>query len=662
MPRGLLGWHTVPRGHRDAAPLDLLADLLGAGRRSRLWQALVEEDKLATWVEAGHAPCRRAGQFFIQVDSILGVDPAALERRIAGILLELAEHGPTDQELTRTRNRIEAGWRWELEDVAGLAAGIGQAALWGDWRDWQREHARALAVDAAAIQRVAARYLVPTNLTAGWSLPRPRPTAESAAVLTPGADSTFPAPGNGKFSARILNRGTDRSERPALPGPTPSKLDDCSSAIEVPRGFTRLADYRPRRFRLDNGFRVVHERRPDTGVVALELYVDAGFLREDRPGVSYLTGRLLEEGTRNRTAVELAGAIEDVGGAMEAGSACVSLRIRVEDLSLACELLADMVRQPVFPAGAVDWAKQRILAELQNDLEDPAFHADMILRGLIYGSHPLGRDARGGLREIRLINRDDVVAHHRRYFGPDRACLVAVGDIEPRMLARLVRTHFGSWSPAAAAPAPLPSLQEPGKVRVRRVERPGEQVHLMLGHLGIPRDHVDFETLVVLDHIFGTGPGFSDRLGRIVRDELGLVYSIGGGITDSADLLPGLFRVYAGTTPEDADRVIAAITGQIQAMHDGAFSDEEVDRARRYLVGAYVFDFQTVDQRAERLLELERLGLSLDEPKHWPERISRITARQVRQAARAHLRPGSLFRVEYGPLVRRRHKLRAECA
>jgi zinc protease len=230
------------------------------------------------------------------------------------------------------------------------------------------------------------------------------------------------------------------------------------------------------------------------------------------------------------------------------------------------------------------------------------------------------------------------------------------------MLARLVRTHFGSWLPAAAALAPLPGLHEPGRVRVRRVERPGEQVHLMLGHLGIPRDHVDFEALVVLDHIFGTGPGFSDRLGRIVRDELGLVYSIGGGMTDSADLLPGLFRVYAGTTPEDADRVIAAITGQIQAMHDGAFSDEEVDRARRYLVGAYVFDFQTVDQRAERLLELERLGLCLDEPKHWPERISRITARQVRQAARAHLRPGSLFRVEYGPLVRRRHKLRAECA
>ena len=168
--------------------------------------------------------------------------------------------------------------------------------------------------------------------------------------------------------------------------------------------------------------------------------------------------------------------------------------------------------------------------------------------------------------------------------------------------------------------------------------------------------------LLVLDHILGTGPGFSDRLGRIVRDEMGLVYSIGGGMTDSADLLPGLFRIYAGTMPEEAPSVVAAITEQVWAMHSGAFSDDEVDRAKSYLSSAYVFDFQTVDQRAERLLELERMELSLDLPLHWPERIASITPQQVRQAAQTHLRPEALFRVEYGPLPPRRQKLRAECA
>jgi zinc protease len=139
-------------------------------------------------------------------------------------------------------------------------------------------------------------------------------------------------------------------------------------------------------------------------------------------------------------------------------------------------------------------------------------------------------------------------------------------------------------------------------------------------------------------------------LSRILRDELGLAYSVSGGMTDSADIEPGLFRIYLGTGPDEADRAIAAVLEQVQAMHQGAFSNEEVDRARRYLAGSWVFDYQTVEQRAERLLELERWGLPLNEPVHWPDRIARVTPRQVRTVARRHLHPSALIRVEYGPI------------
>ena len=240
--------------------------------------------------------------------------------------------------------------------------------------------------------------------------------------------------------------------------------------------------------------------------------------------------------------------------------------------------------------------------------------------------------------------------------------LVAVGDFDPRRLVSLVKAHFGAWPASGRAPAPFPPVGKPGRPRIRRIHHPGEQTHIVLGHLGVARSHPDFDALVILDHIFGSGPGFCDRLGRIVRDELGLVYTIGGGMTDSADVVPGLFRVYAGTMPEQAERVIGTITEQIQAMHAGAFSDDEVDRARRYLTGAWVFDYQTVEQRAERLLELERWGLGLDEPLHWPDRIAAITPRQVRKAARTHLRPEALCRVELGPPRRRGKGMRAECA
>ena len=134
---------------------------------------------------------------------------------------------------------------------------------------------------------------------------------------------------------------------------------------------------------------------------------------------------------------------------------------------------------------------------------------------------------------------------------------------------------------------------------------------------------------MILDHIFGSGPGFCDRLGRIVRDELGLVYTIGGGMTDSADVVPGLFRVYASTLFEQTERVINTITEQVQAMHTGAFSDDEVDRARRYLTGAWVFDYQTVEQR-RAAARARALG---PEPRRTPA--------LARADRRDHISPGS---------------------
>jgi zinc protease len=430
----------------------------------------------------------------------------------------------------------------------------------------------------------------------------------------------------------------------------------------MPSGICRIVDYRPRRMVLDNGLRLAFEPRPGTGVVALELWADAGVLREAKPGLACLTGRLLEEGTTTRNAQELAQEIEDLGGSLEVCSTGSSMRVRCEDLAFALELLADVTLRPAFPAEAVSWVSRRTAAELRGDLEDPAFRTELSFRGLIYGAHPLARDPRGEGRAIARLTRRDAIAHHRRYFTPENAILVAVGDFDIRGLVSQVKARFGDWAPRGRPLPPLPAVPAPGRPRTRRILHRGDQVHIMLGHRGIARNHPDYDALAVLDYIFGSGPGFCDRLGRIVRDELGLVYTIGGGMTDSADVVPGLFRVYAGTMPEETARVVLTITEQIRAMHQGAFSDDEVDSARRYLAGAWAFDFQSVEQRADRLLELERWGLDLDQPRYWPERVAAIKPRQVRRAARRHLRPDALCRVELGPLRRRGRPVQAECA
>ncbi len=643
--RALFGWHTVPRGHADGPALDILSDLLACGRRSRLWSKLVEHGQLATYVDASQEGSRRAGQFLIQIEAPTGVEPARLDGAIRAVLDGLANDGATDEELQRSRQRLEAAWRWEQEDLAGLAAGLGQFALWDDWRAWQADHRAALKVTADDIRRVASTYLVESGVTVGWSLPKP---SGAVSVLLPGE----------------VAEDHERDHAARIPRPTAPPALERPLGLVIPRIGSRLGDFKPRRSMLPNGFRVLSERRPGTGIVALELFVEAGLLREELPGQAFLTGRMLEEGTTTRASGAIAEAIEDVGGTLELSATGASIRVRTEDLPLALDILADVTLRPKFPADTLAWAKHRIIGELLADRDDPSFRADLLFRELVYDSHPYARDPRGTPRAVSRLTLEDVKAHHARHFTADRAFLVAVGDFEPRRLTTLVKAQFKDWAPSGA-PAPKASRlpgTSPGLPKLRRVAHPGEQVHVVMGHLGITRNHPNYDALVVLDHIFGSGPGFTDRLTRIVRDELALAYSVGGSITDSADVAPGLFRVYAGTMPEETDRVVEVVLQQIRAVSAGEFSEEEVDRARRYVAGSWVFDFQTVEQRAERLLELERWNLGLDEPVHRPERIACITAGQVRRAARAHIHPDALCRVEFGPVRKGGRSKNADCA
>ncbi len=630
LARGLYGWHTVPIAHPDAPALAVLGDLLGCGRRGRLWDRLVERRRLATWVDAGQEGSRLAGQFLVQVEAAPGAATEAIEAAIRDELADLADRGPTADELARSRNRLEAGWRWEQEDLAGLAAGLGTVALWDDWRAWQAQHRAALTVEADDLRRVAAAYLDEPGLTVGWSIPRP---SRSCRLRGPGDPTSPPTTAARPSPVRVAT--VDDWPAPAIVATGPG------------------AGFRPKRSVLDNGLRLLTEQRPGTGVVALDLYVDAGLLREAKPGVAALTARLREEGTERFPEGAPSRLIEDVGGTLDVGSSGISVRVRSEDLGLAVELLADLSRAPALPADGLGWARRRTIAELRGDRDDPAFRADLAFRRLVYGEHPYARDPRGTATQVSGLGLDDLRAHHDRFDTPDNAFLVAVGDFEATRLRALVRRHLGGWRPSGRPKARLPRRPIAAPPRVRRVDHPGEQVHVFLGHLGIERRHPDFDALAVLDQILGSGPGFTDRLGAVLRDELGLAYAVGGGFTDSADLAPGMFRVYVGTGPDEAARAVAVARELILAVRDGQFTDAEVEAARAYLAGSWVFDYQAVAQRADRLVELESWGLPLDEPSRRADRLAALTPAAVRRAARRHIDPAALVRVELGPRPRR---------
>lgn len=641
LTRGLLGWHGVPRGHEDLAALEALADVLAYGRRSRLWDRLVECERVAGWIDAWHDASRLAGLFSVHVEGLPRVSVRFLESLILEEVARVGDEGVLPEELERARVRQMTAWRWDQDDLVGLSAALGQAELHGSWRDWVAEQRNALLVTEGDIRRVARRYLTPRGVTVGW------------------------------LGANLRRRSTALHELPRLLARPSVDLngactpDRCTVGAEsskhvgkLLRGLpTRPAAYestRVHRVLLPNGMRLLTEPSASRGVVALELYFDSGIMREAKPGLANLVARLREEGTQTRNSADLAHAIEGMGAQIEVHPTGLTARVGSEDLAHAVELMADVIVRPAFPAEAFGWVRSKIQADLRADREDPAYRASQEFLKLVYGDHPFGRDHRGSPRDVSRLGLDDARTHHARYFAPDNGFLVAVGDFDPGQLVSLVRAHFGRWK---AGGRRMPRVARPRrrcKAQVRRIRASGEQAHVLLGHLGVARDHEDYPALVVLDHLLGSGPGLTNHLGRILREELGLAYSVEGGIAETADLLPGVLRIYLGTGPEDVERAVAAARGVLEELHRGCFEDGEVREVQRHLASAWVLDHMSVAQRAERLLEQQRWGLPLDAAARWPDRIMAVTPADVRRAAARHLKPHRLIQLEYGPILRRK--------
>jgi zinc protease len=196
-----------------------------------------------------------------------------------------------------------------------------------------------------------------------------------------------------------------------------------------------------------------------------------------------------------------------------------------------------------------------------------------------------------------------------------------------------------------AAPGPDDPASAP---RVVRVPEDREQLHMYLGHLGIRRTDPDYHALLAGDVILGSGPGFTDRMSRRIRDEMGLAYSVWARIARGSDLEPGLFLAYIGTSPKKRDVALAAMREEIRRFVEDGITERELDDARSYLLGSYVFGFETADLTAEHLVQMERLGLGFDYPAKFARAIRSLRREDVEAAVRRHVFPDRLITVMVG--------------
>ena len=406
---------------------------------------------------------------------------------------------------------------------------------------------------------------------------------------------------------------------------------------------------------LENGLRVVLAENPRLPTVALNLSILAGSRNdsEELAGLSALVSRLLDEGTEARSSLDIADAIESVGGTIDCDCTnertFVLLTVLSKDLELGLELVADIVRRPAFHADSFENERERTLAEIRSGMDRPQVLAGWEFDEVVYEGHPLHRPVHGYPETIARIGRGDLVDFHGRYFVPNNAILSMVGDFSTQQIVGQLGRAFGAWTPRPVEAAHAdPPVRHTG-IRRRHVAISSEQAHVYFGHLGIERTHPDFYALQVLDAILGASAGLTSRLPRKLRDELGLAYTTFASITSSASLDPGKFVAYIGTAPQNVDRAIEGFLEEIDRIRSVPVEPEELQNAKSYLTGSFPFAFESNLQVARFLTNAQVFGLGYDYIEKYPSLIETVDAEDVRRAAAGHLSTEDYALVVAGP-------------
>lgn len=401
---------------------------------------------------------------------------------------------------------------------------------------------------------------------------------------------------------------------------------------------------------LDSGLTLLAVQNPgvSTFACAISLDVRPGDEPDDRCGLANLVGDTLDEGTKLHDALGFATAVESIGGAFEGNSRGGLIQCPIEAQKAGVDLLREAVLHPTFPGQEVRRVQGEVLTEILADEDDPRSVAGRRFRAEVYGEHPLGRPPQGTRVSVADLKPKHLRAFHDEYFRPANGYVAASGpDTPARMLAMLKKAFAGFRGKAPKHVDPAPAVLPP-KSRDVHVPMAREQVHVYLGHVGVRRTHPDFYALSVMDHVLGTGPGFTSRTSKKLRDEQGLCYSVSAGITPSAGEEPGMFTAYIGTSPEHRQKAIDGFFAEIERIRKEPVLREEIEDVVAYLTGSFAFGLERNSNLAGYAIRAKRYGLGFDFLHHYPEIVRGITAEHVLAAAEAHLHPERMITVSAG--------------
>jgi zinc protease len=582
-----LGFRGPLLGSKDAYALEVATAIAGYGRSSRLYRRVLEEGGYVTDISAWlSTPPTGFGYLGVYAEGE-AIELNYAEDAIVAEMLAFAEKRVSREELARAKKLLEAQYILGLDTVEDVATDLGENELYTGNMNFSDEYlARIAEITADDVREAARRYVRESNMTVARVVPRDwAGAAEEVAVAA---------------EAEPMEMVT-----------------------------------------LDNGLRLLVRRNPAVPAVTVRAVIAGGsrVVAPGKEGLAELVAELLVKGTKKRKADRIAREIEELGGTISSTAALDYLGLSVSCLAADFEktfhVFADCLANSTIPAVEFVREQDRLLAQVQSEDDDWELEAEKMMRARLYPKHPYRYRTTGTVDSVARLADGDALAYYKKYVTPANVVVAVVGDVDPAEVARVVEKKLGRWRPLESPPPVVPADPPPADRELFFEKTDKEQAVIYIGYRGVTYGDGDEFPLRLLDAAISGVYLPGGRLHERLRDA-GHVYVVHAYNVSAED--PGFFAIFAATSPERAEEVLAAVEEEVAKIKAEPITAEELELAREnWLTMNALYNNQSNADVAGVAARYELVGLGYDWPEDFDERVLAVTADDITAAARKYL-------------------------
>ncbi len=619
----------------DVAALVVLADALGSGPSSTLYKDFVDSGE-TFYAFASASQFAENGLFTVS----LGFDPSKnaeeMNVKLLASIEKIKKDGVAQADIDRIVANSNAQTILSRDGSGSIASELTEYIASGDWKDYINESKKLQKVTSADVLRVAKKYLVEDQSTTGYFIPKSAGSDE-ASVESP---KNFTPEEDGKYFYRdpsLANiKGDNKNESVAIASASKGKEDFERKSIA--------------------GIDVISKKTGAKGFVTVAASFPIGnyFDGKNNELIPNLTTSLLSKGTTKNDKFAFSQKLEKLGVDISVSSdndnVTIYFKSLSKDIETVIDLLAEELRTPLFEEREFELLKQQFIGNMQQGISDPGAQGNIALSQAIYPKgHPnYARSIQESIEDIKNAKLEDVKSFHKKYFGPADMHLIAVGDVDTKILYKALKKSFKNWSGGVKQGVKNYDVQK-SKAFTKIItipEKPSAELYIGQ-YTGLQRSNPDFVAFTIGNYVLGGG--FSGRLMLTVRDEAGLTYGIYARHTGHT-YTPGHWFVNASFAPDLFDKGRKATMEQLQLWRNEGITEAELKDRKTSLIGSFKIGLATTSGMASNILAVIQRGEDPSYIYKYPAELEAVTLQQVNAAIKKYIDLDNLVIIEAGSL------------